>query len=45
MAQVLREQRMNYDIALWSQGVDRHTTPAAATWHGAAALALPMKWS
>jgi phosphatidylinositol alpha 1,6-mannosyltransferase len=23
MAQVLREQRMNYDIALWSRGVDR----------------------
>jgi phosphatidylinositol alpha 1,6-mannosyltransferase len=23
MAQVLREQRMNYDIAIWSRGVDR----------------------
>ena len=23
MAQVLREQRMNYDISIWSRGVDR----------------------
>ncbi len=25
MAQVLRDQRMNYDISLWSRGVDRDT--------------------
>ncbi|GGY90905.1 glycosyltransferase family 4 protein [Novosphingobium colocasiae] len=25
MAQVLREQRMNYDISIWSRGVDRET--------------------
>jgi len=25
MAQVLRDQRMNYDISLWSRGVDRET--------------------
>jgi len=29
MAQVLREQRMNYDISLWSRGVDRHIFDAS----------------
>ena len=28
-AQVLRDQRMNYDISLWSRGVDRHIFDAS----------------
>jgi len=30
MAQVLREQRMNYDISIWSRGVDREVFHAGA---------------
>jgi glycosyltransferase involved in cell wall biosynthesis len=41
MAQVLREQRMNYDISLWSRGVERSISiPAAAIWPGAAAWGI-----
>jgi glycosyltransferase involved in cell wall biosynthesis len=42
MAQVLREQRMNYDISIWSRGVDRevfHAGARSAEWrreHGIA---------
>ncbi|WP_353228415.1 glycosyltransferase family 1 protein [Novosphingobium sp.] len=42
MAQVLRDQRMNYDISLWSRGVDRQTfNPGRRdmAWRGALGIA------
>lgn len=42
MAQVLREQRMNYDIGIWSRGVDRdvfHPGRRSAEWRRAHGIA------
>lgn len=42
MAQVLREQRMNYDISLWSRGVDRevfHPGRRSSEWRQALGIA------
>jgi len=42
MAQVLREQRMNYDISIWSRGVDRevfHAGARSAEWRREHAIA------
>ena len=45
-AAVLRAQRMNREIAIWTRGIDRtSSTPSGATWGGAEALASPtMSW-